>query len=125
MKKLYIALTLIAVCLSLCTYEQLTVSKMHSDMTAYINEALGHLEARQYDEVNKDCEVMTDYWRRVYPRLNTMVEQNAFDDANVKINTLCDLAESRSPLLYQSLINARSLIDTLWENQRIAYDNIF
>ena len=125
MKKLYIALLLIAVCLSLCTYEQVTVNRMHRDMTAYIDEAVGHLEAQRYDEVIRDCEKITDYWHRLYPRLNTMIMQNAFDDANVKINTLNELAESRSPLLYQALINARSLIETLWENQRIEYDNIF
>lgn len=125
MKKLYLAIGLLAICISLCIYEQIMITHTYNSITSHIDQTIDYLEKEDKQAVIKRCDELTQYWEKRYPFLSAMIDHQALDDASVTINALNDLAEQNSPNLRETLITAKNEIEVVRDNQRITIGNIF
>ncbi len=125
MKRLYAAITFLIIAISLCVFEQYTVEKTYNDTTEMINNAIEFNERNDYESTVRECERLAEYWNGKYPCLTAMIDHGSLDDAAITIASLKDLARNKSDELETELINAKSQIKSIRDNQKITFGNIF
>lgn len=125
MKRVYLALGLLALCICLCIFEQYTVESTYKETTAMINEAIEYADNEEYEKAEKICTNLTDYWDKKYPVLSAMIDHGMLDEAGTTIYSLEDMAKEKSDDLHDNLITAKNQMKIVRENQRISAGNIF
>lgn len=125
MKRVYIAVALLAISVSLCIFEQYTVTTAYEQSTAYIEKAIEYADKKDYKQAEKTCSQLTAYWSEKYPSLTAMIDHGPLDDAGVTINSLEELAKDESDDLKETLITAKNQIESIYENQKVSLGNIF
>ncbi|MDD6727981.1 MAG: DUF4363 family protein [Eubacteriales bacterium] len=124
MKRVYLALGLLALCISLCTFEQYTVERMYKDTTAMINDAIECTEKEDFKNAEKICKNLKAYWDKKYPYLTAMIDHGALDEAAAVIYSLEDMAKDESEDLKNELTAVKNQIKIIRENQKVSLGNI-
>ncbi|MGN1329562.1 MAG: DUF4363 family protein [Eubacterium sp.] len=125
MKRVYLAVGLLLLCICLCTFEQYTVEATYKETTALIDEAIDYTDREEYEKAEETCKSLTAYWDKKYPVLTAMIDHGMLDEAGTTIYSLEDMAKEKSEDLHDSLITAKNQIKIVRENQRISAGNIF
>lgn len=125
MKRLYVAIVLLLIALSLCSFEQYTVTNAYETATKYINSAIDGLENDDYEKVQSSCRELGEYWSKKYPYMSAMIDHGSLDETGVTINSLNDLAKNKSDELENELITVKNQIKNIYENQKITFGNVF
>ncbi|MGN1201838.1 MAG: DUF4363 family protein [Eubacterium sp.] len=125
MKRLYVAFCFLAIAVSLCIFEQYTVNTSYKEATAFINTAIEEVEKEDYDSAKETCKKLSDYWGEKQKYMAAMIDHGSLDDANLTINSLEELADSKSDSLEDELITAKNQIKSMYENQKITFGNVF
>lgn len=125
MKRVYLALSLLFICICLCTFEQYTVESTYKNTTEMINRAIEYTDREDFKNAEDICKKLADYWDKKYPLMSAMIEHGMLDDAGTTIYSLEDMAKEESEDLHDSLITAKNQIKTVRENQKISLGNIF
>lgn len=125
MKRVYIAFAFLAIAVSLCIFEQCTVSTVYKEASSYINTAINEVSKKDYDSAQSTCKKLNAYWDKKQKYMAAMIDHGSLDDASVTINNLEDLAQNRSESLEDELITAKNQIKGMYENQKITFGNIF
>lgn len=125
MKRLFLAIFFLLVCIGLCTFEQHTIESTYKQTTALINQAIEYAENEDYQSAQNVCKKLTEIWDKKYPYLTAMVEHGTLDDAGMTINSLEDMAKQEDDELREALIEAKGQIKTVRDNQKITFGNIF
>lgn len=124
MKRVYLALGLLALCIGLCIFEQYTVETTYKETTVLINEAIEYTDKEDFEKAEKTCKELSDYWDKKYPVLTAMIDHGTLDEAGTTIYSLEDMAKEKSEDLHDNLITAKNQIKIVRENQRISLGNI-
>lgn len=125
MKRLYLALGFLAIAVSLCIFEQYTVSTVYREATAYIAAAEEKAGNGDYEGAKAVCAELKAYWDKKEKYMAAMIDHGMLDDAGVTVNSLEALADSESDSLSDELITAENQIRAIYENQRITFGNVF
>lgn len=125
MKRLYVAIAFLVIAISLCVFEQYTVSTTYSKATAYIDNAIEQTDKEDYKAAKKTCKQLNDFWGEKQKYMTAMIDHGSLDDAGVTIGSLEDLADKESDSLEDELINAKNQIKSIHDNQKITFGNIF
>ena len=124
MKRIYLALTFLALCIGLCIFEQYTVENTYNRTSEYIEQAIEYTDKEDYQSAKAECKKLTDFWNKRYPYLSAMIEHGTLDDAGITIYSLEEMAQEKSEDLKENLIDAKNQIKMIRENQRISPGNI-
>ncbi len=125
MKRVYLAISLLAVCILLCAFEQYTVESTYKTTTQYIDAACAYAENENFEEAEKICAKLTAYWDKKYPYLSAMIDHGMLDEAGTTIYSLEEIAHNKGDELTDELITAENQIKIIRENQQITFGNIF
>ncbi len=125
MKRLYVAILFLAVAVSLCIFEQYTVSSAYKETTAYLNTAIEEVEKEDYESAKMTCKSLKAYWSQKQKYMAAMIDHGSLDDTSITILALDELAESESDSLEDELITAKNQIKSIYENQKITFGNVF
>lgn len=124
MKRLYLAIGFLAIAISLCIFEQYTVSNAYKQTTAYIDSAITAVKKDDYESAEKSCTQLSEYWNKKYPYMTSMIDHGPLDDATVIINSLDELAKNESDELETELITAKNQVKIIYDNQRVTLGNV-
>ncbi|MCD7797391.1 MAG: DUF4363 family protein [Clostridiales bacterium] len=116
MKKVYLAVLLLAVCILLCAFEQYTVENTYKTTTQYIDTACTYAENENFEEAEKICSKLTAYWDKKYPYLSAMIDHGMLDEAGATIYSLEEIAHNKGDELTDELITAENQIKIIREN---------
>ena len=125
MKRLYIAIIFLAVAISLCIFEQYTVTSAYKETTEYLNTAIEEVKKEDYESAKETCESLSRYWLAKQKYMTAMIDHGSIDDTSITIYALADLAENESESLEDELITAKNQIKSIHDNQRITFGNVF
>ncbi|MCH5320300.1 MAG: DUF4363 family protein [Eubacterium sp.] len=125
MKRLYIAILFLAVAISLCIFEQYTVTSAYKEATQYLNTAIEEVKKEDYKSAKETCENLSSYWSEKQKFMTAMIDHGALDDTSITIYALADLAENESDDLENELITAKNQIKSIHDNQKITFGNVF
>jgi hypothetical protein len=125
MKRLYIAISFLAIAISLCVFEQYTVNDTYKTTTALIDTAIEDIDSNNIDNAINTCTELEKYWAKKEKYLKSMIDHGTLESASITINGLADLAESESDSLNDQLITAKSQIKSIHDSQKITIGNIF
>lgn len=125
MKRIYIAILFLAISIGLCIFEQYTVKSAYETTTEYINTAIEQTDKEDFSSAGETCKQLREYWDKKYPYMTAMIEHGILDDAGITINSLENLAENESDDLQEELITAKNQMESIRDNQRITFGNIF
>lgn len=125
MKRLFLAIFFLLICVGLCTFEQYTIESTYKETTAVINQAIEYTESEDYTKAENACKRLGEIWDKKYPYLSAMVEHGTLDDAGITINSLEDMANQKNEALRETLIEAKNQIKAIRNNQKITFGNIF
>lgn len=125
MKRVYLAIGLLALCLCLCTFEQYIVESAYKNTTEILNQAIEYTDKEDFKMAEEACGNLTDYWEKTYPLLTAMIDHSMLDEAGTTIYSLEDMAQEESEDLHDALTTAKNQIKIIRKNQRISPGNIF
>lgn len=125
MKRLYFAIGLLAISLVLCITEQKLVTKIHYTSTEIISQALTALDEDNQPEIKSSCKKLNDFWQENYNFMSAMIDHNCFDDASMNIKKVQYMAENDDEELESTLLELKSQIDEIKEDEKITLGNIF
>lgn len=125
MKRIYIAAAFLIIAISLCTTEQILISKMCKSTTEIINQAVTAVETDDYQKTEKLCHDLNQLWQKNYPFMSSMVDHGSLEDAALSISSLEDLAKQKSDSLEDSLVELKNQIKAMKNGQQISFGNIF
>lgn len=125
MKRLYFAIGLLALSIAFCVAEQKLVTKIHYTSTEMISQALTAIEADNQTEIKSACRELDDYWQENYTFMSAMIDHNCFDDVSMNIKRVQYMAENEDKELENTLLELKSQIDEIKEDERITFGNIF
>lgn len=125
MKKVILAIALLIFCAGLCTFEQVTVKSLYSNADAIINEALDYADRGEFENAKSSCLKLKKYWDKKYPYLSSMTDYSLLDGAKLAVNSLAEVKENDADELKEGLIEAKSEIEIIKDNQSINFGNIF
>lgn len=125
MKRAYLAISLLSVCIFLCIFEQYTVKTVYTKSTDLINQAISYTDNDDYEKAEVTCKTLSQFWDKKYPFLTAMTDHGSLDEAKTTINSLEDMANEKSDDLHSTLVTAKNQIKTIRDNQEISFGNIF
>lgn len=125
MKKIYVAAALLAVCISLCIFEQYTVESTYKTAVQYIDCAIEYADRQDYKNAEKVCAELNRFWEKKYNILKSLIDHSALDEASVTISSLEAAAEDEDDELKSQLVSAKNQIRIIRDNQRVTFGNIF
>lgn len=125
MKRIYIAVLFLAVAVSLCIFEQYTVSSAYRETTEYLNMAIEEVEKEDYESAKRTCGNLRDYWSQKQKYMAAMIDHGSLDDTSITILALEELADTESDSLEDELITAKNQIKSIYDNQKITFGNVF
>jgi hypothetical protein len=107
MKRLWIAITFLAIAVGLCTSEQIFIKNVYNTINQYVDSA--------------DVEGLQEYWDKNNNLIFSFSEHSVLDDLSQKIEELNPNDEE----IKSALTEVRALNKVYYENQRISLSNIF
>ncbi|MCM1285057.1 MAG: DUF4363 family protein [Acetobacter sp.] len=125
MKRIYAAISFLIIAISLCTTEQVIVSKMYESSSEIISQAVTAIKKDDYKQTERLCSDLNKLWQKNYPLMSAMVDHGSLEDASLSISSLEDLAEQKSDSLEDSLIELKNQIKAMKKGQEISFGNIF
>lgn len=125
MKKVILAIALLIFCAGLCAFEQVTVKSLYSNADAIIDEALDYADRGEFENAKAGCLKLKKYWDKKYPYLSSMTDYSLLDGAKLAVNSLAEVKENDADELKERLIEAKSEIEIIKDNQSINFGNIF
>lgn len=125
MKRLYIAILFLSIAISLCIFEQYTVTSAYEETTKYLNTAIEEVKKEDYKSARETCESLSSYWSEKQKYMTAMIDHGSLDDTSITIYALADLAENESESLEDELITAKNQIKSIRDNQKITFGNVF
>ena len=125
MKRLYVAILFLAFAIGLCTFEQITINKTYTEANKYIDQAIEQVEKKDFKGAESTCTNLDKYWDSKNQYLTAMIDHGSLDDTSVTISSLKDLAKNESDDLESELITAKNQIQSIYNNQKITFGNIF
>ena len=96
MKRLWFAFAFLLIAAAACAYEQITVKSNYNEIKAVIDEAIS---------------LMTDH--------------SIFQSADVSFGSLSDLAREDKDSINETLIEAKSELEQIYDSSKINFSNIF
>lgn len=125
MKKVYIAFLLLSICAGVCIFEQTTINNVYNNTNTIIDTALSYSEHKDFEKSKKECEKLNTYWSKKYTCLSAMIDHAQLDSANASIISTKEIEKDDFDSLNEKLIEAKSEIEIIKENQSITLGNIF
>lgn len=125
MKKIYIAIFLLCICAGVCIFEQTTINNVYSNTSSIIDTALNYSERKDFENSQKECIKLNEYWDKKYVFLSAMIDHAQLDSANASIISTKEIENDDFDTLSEKLIEAKSEIEIIKENQSISAGNIF
>ncbi len=125
MKKVYVAILLLGICAGVCIFEQTTINNVYNNTNEIIDTAIKYTEQKDFEKSKKECEKLNDYWNKKYTCLSAMIDHAQLDSANASIISAKEIENDDFDSLKEKLIDAKSEIEIIKENQSITLGNIF
>ena len=125
MKKVYIAILLLGICAGVCIFEQTTINNVYNYTNEIIDTALKYAEQKDFEKSKNECKKLNDYWNKKYTCLSAMIDHAQLDSANASIISAKEIENDDFDSLKEKLIDAKSEIEIIKENQSITLGNIF
>ena len=122
MKRLWFAFAFLLIAAAACTYEQITVKSNYNEINAVIDEAI---TAENEDEKIKYCDEITEKWENSYKSISLMTDHSIFQSADVSFGSLSDLAREDKDSINETLIEAKSELEQIYDSSKINFSNIF
>ena len=125
MKKIYVAIFLLCICAGVCIFEQVTIYNVYNNTVDIIDSALTYSERKDFEKSKSECNKLNEYWNKKYIFLSAMIDHAQLDSANVSIISTKEIENDDFDTLNEKLIDAKSEIEIIKENQSITLGNIF
>lgn len=125
MKKVYLAILLLGICAGVCIFEQTAINEVYSNTNKIIDTALNYSEQKDFDKAKTECNKLNSYWNKKYACLSAMIDHAQLDNANASIISTKEIEKDDFDSLKEKLIEAKSEIEIIKENQSITLGNIF
>lgn len=125
MKRLYLAVFFLAICIGLCVYEQLVIDDLYDTSISYIDRAIEYADNEEYEKAGELCAELNTYWDKRYSVITSMAEHGVVDDAGIIIDILTDEAENDTEALHSDLAKARVQVRLVRDTAKISFGNIF
>lgn len=125
MKRLYIAIAFLIIAVSLCTVEQISVEKVCKTSVEYLDNALTQVNDKDYKRAEETCISLDKYWKKQYKFLSAMIDNDQLNGFSVTVNSLGELAKNKNDSLEYEIINAKKQIESIADNQKITFGNVF
>lgn len=125
MKKIYIAILLLCICAGVCIFEQTAINNVYSNTNNIIDCALNYSKRKDFANSKKECIKLNEYWNKKYIFLSAMIDHSQLDSANASIISTKEIEKDNFDELSEKLIEAKSEIEIIKENQSITAGNIF
>lgn len=125
MKRVYLAVSFLVICIALCIFEQYMVESTYKASEGYVKTAIEYAQQEDYKKAERVCTEFADYWNKRYLALTAMIEHGTLDDASITINSLEDMAKEENEELISELITTKNQIKNIRDNQKVTLGNIF
>ena len=122
MKRLWFAFAFLLIAAAACAYEQITVKSNYNEIKAVRDEAI---TAENEDEKIKYCDEITEKWENSYKSISLMTDHSIFQSADVSFGSLSDLAREDKDSINETLIEAKSELEQIYDSSKINFSNIF